>query len=324
MIKLLTILAVCLIIYQVQMTGIGGVMNYDETKNFVKKCNKGPQTFKPEETKYFNCSVTSETIGGDLYCTKEPCDEDSDCNWQVLPGGKIDLNFGHFYNLYPCRSCPTVDCNGKYAYPNDNECGYGGEFKALDYGRSWYCVNTFCKGEMKERKDKKGYYECVDNKCWGTGKLDENYICQDPTCTAAGGSMQWKNESSKWECVNYKCGYNIDGRMAQKSEGWACESLSCPGEMVEKSDGKYGTYYSCVDPNCKGMIKFTEDKKNNYYYCDYTNPWYYLMGGIVIAGVAVYIVQKKKQQRLEQNLINKHRENSYSDNYQALQNFTVQ
>jgi len=36
------------------------VMNYDETKNYVRRCNKDPQMFKLENKKFFNCSDASE------------------------------------------------------------------------------------------------------------------------------------------------------------------------------------------------------------------------------------------------------------------------
>jgi len=307
------------------MVSSGGVINYDETREFVTRCKDGTSYFKKEQQQFTNCSILSGTTGGDMLCTDPPCDYFSNsCNWQFYPSKEEPiLAPGHKYMMQMCRPCPSYDCNGKYAHTNDKECGDGGVWMTTTNGRTWYCKNQYCKGEMKERSDKKGYYDCKDDKCWGTGKLGELYKCKDPTCVAAGGYMEWVGDNmynGKWNCNNYKCGGNADGRMTQKSTGWECESPSCPGKMVRQSDD----YWTCVDPNCKGRITQTYGQTDRHYFCEEdTNPMIYLGGGLVVVAIVVVVVMKSKGKKLEQDL-KKPLGNSFSGIYQAPQNYPTQ
>jgi len=292
------------------MVSSGGVMNYDESKPWVNKCRDGTLRFREDQKQYTSCKVASGPVG-ELFCTDPPCDYSSqDCNWQIGPSFDINLSPGHFYELGICKRCSTQDCNKKYAHTRDNECGQGGVWRTINYGTTWYCDNQNCKGQMKEKSNKKGYYECKDEKCWGTGKLDdENYRCKDPTCASAGGFMQWIGDNSidgKWSCINNKCDsvdQRLVQRMVQKNDGWVCEAPSCPGKLLQKAEG---AYYECVDPKCKGSIAIKNEGSSSIYYCkeDNTNPMYYIVGGLVFVGIIGFVVMKNKQKKLEHALKN--------------------
>ena len=179
MIKPLAALVIFLTIYEVEMVRSGGVVGYNEKIEYVIKCKEELFKFKAEDKKYFNCTATEVEAEGYSYCSNAPCGNSFYCNWQVYPGTEVILKPGNFYYLYQCSLCPTMDCNNKYAFANNRECGYEGVFKTNSAGWFWYCENKRCRGQMKERIDKKGYYDCYDTKCWGTGKLDEYYKCKD-------------------------------------------------------------------------------------------------------------------------------------------------
>jgi len=315
MTKLPTILVIFLAIAEAEMMIGGGVIGYNEKSTALTKCNEDVFKFRAENKDNFNCTVAFGQTGGDLYCISEPCKIGSNCNWQVYPGTEVKP--GIFYYLYQCHLCPTIDCNKKYAYASTKECGFEGVFKTYSYGRFWYCENKNCKGEMKERTDKKGHYYCQDDKCWGTGKLDEFYQCKDPTCV---GYMQWDQDAYKWACQATGC-EKVDGRMIQKSTGWECESPSCPGKMLFT-----GYIYQCVDPNCKGDIEETFEGAKLRYICRefVGNQFSYFVIGlavILIIGIITCIMNKKNEKNLKTALKNPHGFDSFSGVYQAPQNY---
>ena len=290
-----------LAIWQAKAQFHGGVMRYSESSSQLTKCGDNPQMFKEDERECFNCTVSSGPEGGDHFCTDAPCGQSDECSWQVSPGIDVKCKPGSLYTLHKCEKCPTENCNDKYSVPRHEECGRGGVFKTKTYGTTWYCNNTQCKGEMRERADKAGYYECIDEKCWGTGKLNNNYKCEDDTCTSSGGYMFWNNTIHAWDCDNFKCS-KTDAMMVQKSDGWVCESPSCPGKMVQE-DG-FGSF-NCIDPSCSGRIIFVRKGDKYQYICqEKSNSFYYVMGALVIiSGILILkILTQKDISSLEKGL----------------------
>ena len=209
-----------------------------------------------------------------------------------------------------CEKCPTFDCHEKMVI-EEEKCGKGGYILTKTFGQTWYCSNNNCKGEMKEMVGKPGYYECIDTKCWGTGKLDEKYKCQDPTCPAMGGKMVWSSDIKAWSCYGTGCDH-CDARAVQKSDGWVCESPSCPGKMVKPSGENY---YDCVDPNCKGKIITIFKDNETQYYCTGSNTFILIIGGILLAMVIGIVVIKKKQKKLEEDLKEGQGKSSFASDY---------